>query len=118
MILKKLSILIGISLIASSTVSAEDSIKGKVVFETHCAICHGITGKGDGAGSAILIPLPPDFSTQAFKSKSTKENIISYISNGKPGTKMVPWKDKVYPEDIYAVMEFIKSLGESNEPTN
>ncbi|MDP6979600.1 MAG: cytochrome c [Myxococcota bacterium] len=47
--------------------TAGDAAAGKVVFDTNCMTCHGMTGKGDGPLSAALDPKPRDLSTGSFK---------------------------------------------------
>lgn len=45
---------------------AESSVDiGKVEFETSCASCHGVGGKGDGAVQPFLVKAPPDLTTLA-----------------------------------------------------
>jgi mono/diheme cytochrome c family protein len=72
--------MVGVSLavapIAAS--AAGDAAKGKVLFETNCASCHGTSGKGDGPVGAALQPPPRDFTTADFKFDTDKD--------GKPGT--------------------------------
>jgi mono/diheme cytochrome c family protein len=35
-------------------------IDGKVMFENYCAVCHGLTGKGDGPAASELKTSPTD----------------------------------------------------------
>jgi mono/diheme cytochrome c family protein len=58
--------------------AAGDAAKGKVLFETNCASCHGTSGKGDGPVGAALQPPPRDFTKADFKFDTDKD--------GKPGT--------------------------------
>jgi len=39
---------------------------GKALFETYCAICHGVNGKGDGP-IASKIPPPPSYTSDRLK---------------------------------------------------
>jgi mono/diheme cytochrome c family protein len=36
--------------------------RGKVTFLTHCAVCHGDKGRGDGPAAPALTPRPTDLS--------------------------------------------------------
>uniref|UniRef100_UPI001C3E5745 c-type cytochrome n=1 Tax=Picosynechococcus sp. (strain ATCC 27264 / PCC 7002 / PR-6) TaxID=32049 RepID=UPI001C3E5745 len=37
--------------------------KGKTIFQTTCATCHGTEGKGDGIAGATLNPKPRNFTS-------------------------------------------------------
>ncbi|MFP6661816.1 MAG: c-type cytochrome, partial [Myxococcota bacterium] len=51
----------------SFAAAADDVAAGKLLFETNCASCHGLTGKGDGPVGAVLTPKPRDFAKAEFK---------------------------------------------------
>ena len=58
--------------------AAGDAAKGKMLFETNCASCHGTSGKGDGPVGAALQPPPRNFTVAEFKFDTDKD--------GKTGT--------------------------------
>ena len=72
--------MVGVSLAVAPIAAnaAGDAAKGKVLFETNCASCHGTSGKGDGPVGAALQPPPRDFTKAEFKFDTDKD--------GKPGT--------------------------------
>jgi len=39
---------------------AEDNLVGQSGFETACAVCHGVSGQGDGEFADVLTVRPPD----------------------------------------------------------
>ena len=41
---------------------AEDAKNGKQIFETHCAVCHGLDAYGDGPMAPALLVQPTDLS--------------------------------------------------------
>ena len=61
---------------------AADSAKGKEVYDTYCALCHGPTGLGDGVGAAALDPKPRDLSSAAILEGYTDEYLVDVIANG------------------------------------
>jgi len=71
--------MVGVSLAVAPIAAnaAGDAAKGKVLFETNCASCHGTSGKGDGPVGAALQPPPRDFTKAEFKFDANKD--------GKPG---------------------------------
>ena len=101
----------------SAMVNASDLEKGKKVFNTYCAVCHGEDGKGKGPGSKPLDPKPRDFNKAEFKYKSTPEgeppteqDLLETINQGIEGTAMPPWKNTLKEEQKKAVIEYIKSF--------
>ena len=63
--------------------------KGKTLFATNCAACHGVSGHGDGAAAAALNPKPRNFtSAEGWKFGSGVARIVKTISEGSPGTAM------------------------------
>lgn len=79
-----------------------DAAKGKVLFETNCATCHGTSGKGDGPVGAALQPPPRDFTIAEFKLDANKdgkpgsdEDLLLVIANGAAAyggsAMMAPW---------------------------
>lgn len=52
------------------------------VFTGQCAVCHGATGHGDGAGASALSAKPANFSDAAWQSATTDEQIRNAILQG------------------------------------
>jgi mono/diheme cytochrome c family protein len=57
------------------------SLNGKEMFETWCATCHGVEGKGNGPAASLLKKAPADLSQLAKKNggKFPVERVRSYI---------------------------------------
>lgn len=66
--------------------------QGKKSFNTVCAACHGEKGDGSGPAAAALTPRPRNFLTEPFKFGEKPEELFKSISEGSPGTAMVPYK--------------------------
>ena len=43
---------------ASAAMSPSDLEQGRVIYQRHCADCHGAEGKGDGQQATSLSPRP------------------------------------------------------------
>lgn len=39
---------------------AQNASAGRMVYDSHCVMCHGLSGKGDGDFADKLLKLPPD----------------------------------------------------------
>ena len=86
----------------------ESIAAGKVVY-TKCAPCHGSNGEG-GPGND-LIPAAPSLLGDAWSHGSTDGEIFTNIKIGvAPDFNMVPFKDKLKDDDIWNVVNYIRSL--------
>jgi len=56
--------------------------EAKVLFESLCFTCHGLTGHGDGPGAAALDPKPRTFVDAAWQDSVTDEQIQKTIVFG------------------------------------
>jgi caa(3)-type oxidase subunit IV len=89
---------------------------GKKLFDTNCAVCHGATGHGDGAGGAALNPKPRNFTADAgaWTFGNSAKSIYHTLYTGSPGTGMASYKS-LLPEDRWALTHYVMSLGSSNK---
>lgn len=93
----------GISAHAASKDSAAD------VYKAKCAMCHGTDGKG-------LQPLhTPDFTDPKWQKEHSDEYIVDTIKNGKQGTMMLAFGDKLKPAEIQALLHYIRSLNSAKK---
>jgi mono/diheme cytochrome c family protein len=61
----QLSALAGALILAAGAAVAQDAESGAVLFQDHCATCHGIAAEGDGPMTAVLSIAPPDLTVLA-----------------------------------------------------
>lgn len=96
------------------TAYAADTAKGKSIFTSYCASCHGQAGKGDGPAAAALNPKPDDLSNPKVAGKLTDKYLTDIISKGGAAVGksalMPPWGGTLKQADIQNVIAFIKSL--------
>ncbi len=86
----------------------ESIAAGQVVFRK-CAPCHGNMGQG-GPGND-LIPPAPSLVDHLWEPGSTEGQIFKHLKNGiGPDFNMVPWKDMLKDEDIWNVVNYIRSI--------
>ncbi|MDH5717974.1 MAG: cytochrome c [Spirochaetia bacterium] len=84
---------------------------GKVVFDTTCMPCHGLTGEGDGPAGKNLNPKPRNFKTEPFKYGESLAAVTKTIAEGSPkAPTMVPFKNTLTPEQIDAVAKYVLKL--------
>ncbi|MBX5481028.1 MAG: cytochrome c [Myxococcaceae bacterium] len=90
---------------ASATAFADDTAD---LWKAKCKSCHGADGKADtkeGRKSKI-----DDMSTAEWQSKHSDAEIKKVISEGKPDTKMKPYKDKLSEAEIDGLVKYIRGL--------
>ena len=116
-------VMVGVSLalapIAAS--AAGDAARGKTLFETNCATCHGTSGKGDGpVGIALPEPKPRDFTKAEFKFDTDKDgkigtdaDLVNVVKTGAAAyggnPLMAPWGH--LPEaDIVNIVAYVRTF--------
>ncbi len=52
-----------LALTCAAPVWAQDAARGTVLFQSHCAVCHGETAQGDGPMADVLSVEVPDLTT-------------------------------------------------------
>ena len=88
--------------------SPESIAAGKMSYRV-CAPCHGANLEG-GPGND-LIPAAPDLTDDKWDHGSTDGEIFDSIKNGvAPDFNMIPWKDKLKDEEIWNVVNYVRSM--------
>ncbi len=90
--------------------------RGLLVYQAHCAVCHGETGKGDGIAAPYSSPKPRNLTKGQYKLRTTRygkiptdEDIFKIINRGLNGTAMPGWKH--LPEsDRWSLVAYLKTL--------
>lgn len=89
--------------------SQENLISAREHFAQHCAVCHGLDGRGDTVIGRNVYPKSPDMRQNATQSLSDGE-LYYIISNGIRFTGMPAWGDEDSPEEIWKLVPFIRRL--------
>lgn len=90
------------------------ALDGHAIFEAHCAVCHGSTGRGDGPGATLIRQKMMDF-TDAAAMRGVKDGFLfEIIQKGSSqfgrSNAMPAWGMKLTDEEIRAVVAYIRSL--------
>ena len=88
-----------------------ESIKaGQALFQKNCRFCHGADAKGNGP-MAPEGTHPSNLTDDKWERGSTDGEIFDSIKNGvAPDFNMVPWKDQLKDDDIWNVVNYIRSI--------
>jgi mono/diheme cytochrome c family protein len=85
----------------------ESIARGRELFQQNCIACHGVDGRGDGPNAADLNPKPTDF--RLHMPLHTDPQFYAFIHDGYPGTAMPAWGDTFSEEDIWNLVNFLRS---------
>ncbi|MCG8016323.1 MAG: c-type cytochrome [Candidatus Thiodiazotropha sp. 'RUGA'] len=92
--------------------SAHSLAMGKVVdaaglYAEYCSVCHGDRGDGKSRARGSMIPPPRDFSSPQSAVELNRDRMINSITEGRPGTAMVGWKNQLTSEQIIGIVDYI-----------
>jgi mono/diheme cytochrome c family protein len=93
--------------------AAEVIARGKAVYFTYCAQCHGLNYNGKGTVGQSFMPLPTDFRSPEVQSRSAGE-LFQSVSYGIPDGRQPPLETTITIDDRWSVVAFVKSLGVRN----
>jgi len=96
--------------------SADALQRGRLVYEVNCAVCHGVSGDGNGMASHMFRAQPRDFRRGLFKFRSTPsgslptdDDLLRTVTEGLRWTGMVGRPD-LSEADRRAVVAYVKTL--------
>jgi mono/diheme cytochrome c family protein len=91
-------------------------LRGDIVFQAYCALCHGVHADGRGRAARIYDPRPANLRESA-KPDAYKDLIIR--KGGKAVGRsqyMPPWGDELTDEQIGDVVRYLRSIAPPNAP--
>lgn len=84
--------------------------RGKAVYLTFCAQCHGYDYDGNGTVGQSFSPLPTDLRGSKVQSTPAGE-LFKSVSYGVPGGRQPALETTITMDDRWHVVAFVKSLG-------
>jgi cytochrome c1 len=85
-------------------------IRGRVVFQNYCVLCHGVKGQGDGRAAKLHNPPPFNLTLSA----APRAYISDVVRKGGEamgrGKGMPPWGDQLTDEQINDTLNFLFSI--------
>jgi len=101
----------GVDLISPLNISQDSVInRGKAVYLTFCAQCHGLNFDGQGTVGQSFHPLPTNLRSPEVQSKPDGE-LFKSISYGVLGGRQPALHTTIIVDDRWHVVAFVKSLG-------
>lgn len=84
---------------------------GQDIFASHCVLCHGKFGEGDGRMAKVIRNPPP---ADLTASRLPDDYLKQIISEGGAGVgrspQMPPWGDQLSAAEIESLILYLKSL--------
>ena len=93
---------------AGLTVDAKFMEHGRERYTIYCAPCHSMVGDGNGVTKRYGL-LPANFHDERLRQMAEGE-IYNTITNGSQNKNMLPYADKLTPEDRWAVIAYVRAL--------
>ncbi len=87
---------------------------GRADFESFCAPCHGLSGRGDGIIVQRGFPSPPSFLSDRLR-EMPAAHFFDVITNG--FGVMYSYADRVPPHDRRAIIAYIRALQLAQPPS-
>jgi len=84
--------------------------RGEIIFQVHCAKCHGPEGHGDPDAMARQKPPPRDFASRPWRFTVSIDSIRSVTMDGIPATAMPAHREALSPIDLEAVAAYTYRL--------
>lgn len=91
---------------------------GEKVYTKNCSVCHGDKGNSAYWAQNGLNPPPRDFTSPGAQGDLTRQRMIHSVTNGRPGTGMMPFNTRLSTEEIAAVVGFIRFKFMGVDPAN
>jgi mono/diheme cytochrome c family protein len=87
---------------------------GQKLFAHYCAVCHGVSGEGDGFNAFNLTPKPRDLSDRASMQHFSDQQLFQVISQGGAergrSNLMPPWGHTLSERQIRYVVAYVRTL--------
>ena len=94
---------------ANANSQATAQIDGKELYTESCQICHKDTGKG-GPTTVDGKKIKPADLTAGHSKKHSDDDLVKDIQEGSPDDGMPAFKEKLKPEEIRAIVGYIRTL--------
>jgi mono/diheme cytochrome c family protein len=88
--------------------------RGRDRYQIYCTPCHGAAGDGNGITKKYGMGATPSYHDDRLRNMPDGE-IFNTITNGK--NTMLPYADKLSPEDRWAVVTYVRALQRAQQGT-
>jgi mono/diheme cytochrome c family protein len=89
------------------TMDRDTLMRGKMLFENNCRVCHGATGVGNGITTQYGMNNPPSYLIDRLRT-APNGYLYQVITEGKG--QMGPYGPNVKPRDRWAIVAYVRVL--------
>jgi mono/diheme cytochrome c family protein len=82
-----------------------DLLRGKALYQSFCAICHGVRGEGDGRAIPLGVPKPRSYHDPAVRDQP--EGYFYFAATNGFG-RMLPYKSRIPERERWLIAHYIK----------
>jgi len=87
---------------------------GQTLYREQCRTCHGVTGTPPRRAVTQYGTIPT-LSDSAFLAARSDDSLVAVLANG-VGKDMKSFKDKLTPEEMRAVVAYVRTLPQGRRP--
>lgn len=101
--------------VESDSVAVPDSLHARAIWNARCSSCHGADGKFNEKFIREFYPVPQKLTAKRLDSLG-EDSLVHVIMNGR--TNMNPYGDRITEPEARALVRYMRSLAEANEPAD
>jgi mono/diheme cytochrome c family protein len=90
--------------------------RGRDRYTIYCLPCHGAVGDGQGITKQYGMGATPTYHDDRLR-KMAEGELFNTITLGSPNKNMLPYADKLVPEDRWAIISYVRSLQRAQQGT-
>ena len=81
----------------------------RILYETHCLLCHGERGSGQGRRTAGVAKRPTRLADPVWRRGTTPRRLFFVVREGLPGTAMPGWTS-LSADETWDVVAYVLTL--------
>jgi mono/diheme cytochrome c family protein len=97
-----------VSMVNPVSATDESLARGKILYESNCTTCHGLSGNGNGPAAHGITTFPRQLWAWNGSDSSADGYLFWFITNGR--NEMPPWGLIMSENDRWDIINYIKTL--------